>query len=51
MNKMIACECKSEFQDGKYGKGIRVHNSMQKPAKPNLVTGYRCTVCGKAKPI
>lgn len=33
------CDCKSEFQDKKYGKGMRVKNSS--------TAGYTCTVCGK----
>lgn len=39
------CNCKSEFQDKKYGKDMRVHN---KYIKEN--GGYRCTVCNKDKP-
>ncbi len=34
-----SCTCKHEYQDTKYGKGMRVKNSMH--------GGYRCTVCGK----
>lgn len=37
------CNCKSEYQDEKYGKGNRVHNKMIGDK------GYRCTVCGKEK--
>ena len=33
------CDCKNEFQDKKYGKGMRAKNSHN--------SGYRCTVCGK----
>jgi len=36
------CGCKSEFQDQKYGKGIRVHNIISKETNK-----ARCTVCGK----
>lgn len=39
------CDCKSEFQDKKYGKDMRVHNKYIKDSG-----GYRCTVCGKDKP-
>lgn len=46
MTKTQKCQCKSEYQDHKYGKGIRVMNSLQKPAKPNAILGWRCTVCG-----
>lgn len=37
----LHCTCNSPFQDGFYGKGVRVHNGTSK--------GYRCTVCGKDK--
>lgn len=41
MNSSIIakCDCKSEFQDRKYGKGMRIKNSY--------TGGFRCTVCGK----
>lgn len=32
------CLCKNEFQDKKYGVGIRLHNRYK--------LGHRCTVCG-----
>jgi len=32
------CSCKNEWQDEKYGKGMRVKNSTPKDE-------YRCTVC------
>ena len=35
-------KCKSEFQDQKYGKGIRVMNSTRN----KTVGGFKCTVCG-----
>ena len=38
------CDCKSEFQDEKYGKNMRVHNKFIKEGG-----GYRCTVCAKEK--
>ena len=34
------CNCKSTFQDKRYGKGRRVHNEAGKQGE------YRCTVCG-----
>jgi len=44
---VIKCEnknCKSDFQDKAYGKGMRVHNFA---VKGNGGTrGHRCTVCG-----
>ena len=44
MTKELPCTCKSEFQDERYGKGVRVFNEMMAGSK---VSGYRCTVCGK----
>ena len=44
MTKELSCTCKSEFQDERYGKGIRVFNEMTSGTKVN---GYRCTVCGR----
>jgi hypothetical protein len=34
------CFCKSEYQDKKYGPGMRVMNQMENGK-------VRCTVCGK----
>jgi hypothetical protein len=42
------CNCKSEFQDGLYGKGNRLHNKGEgksKDSKPPL----KCTICGTKK--
>lgn len=39
-----SCICKSEYQDKKYGKNMRVYNKYIKEGG-----GYRCTVCGKQK--
>ncbi len=36
------CSCEHEFQDERYGKGLRVHN-LKKEGKPV------CTVCRKEK--
>ena len=41
--KIIKCNCKHEFQDGRYGVGNRVHNYAAK----NSV--WRCTVCKSEK--
>jgi len=38
--KIIKCNCDSEYQDKKYGKGMRVGNKTMK----NVA---RCTVCNK----
>jgi len=41
---MIAsCTCSHEFQDRKYGRGMRVFNEGK--------TNYRCTVCKSTKPL
>ena len=39
--RVLACHCRSEWQDKKYGKGKRLHNGTTK--------GYRCTVCESTK--
>lgn len=45
MSKITTCDrsCKSEFQDAKYGKGLRLHNLGYKAGKP--VGKAYCTVC------
>lgn len=45
--EIIRCNCKSAFQDEKYGPSMRVHNC----AKPLDATknSYNCTVCGREK--
>ena len=42
--KVIACSCKSDFQDHLYGYGLRLHNWGN---KINASGGWRCTVCEK----
>ncbi len=37
------CSCKNDYQDEKYGEGMRVQNPLKDPGK----YGYRCTVCSK----
>ena len=37
------CTCNSEYQDKRYGIGLRVHNLCNKGEKA------RCTVCSKEK--
>lgn len=37
--KTMPCSCRSEFQDARYGAGMRLKN----PTKE----GHRCTVCGE----
>lgn len=36
---VLKCSCTHEYQDQKYGKGMRVKNGTQKGT-------HRCTVCG-----
>lgn len=43
MTGIFPCTCKSEYQDKRYGPGLRVHNE----AKSSKAAGWRCTVCGK----
>ena len=43
MTEIIQCNCKSEFQDEIYGKGMRLANIAGKD-KPSA---YHCTVCGR----
>lgn len=51
MVRIISCSCKHEYQDKKYGVGMRVHNEAPKVGKDasGKVTGFRCTVCGSPK--
>lgn len=42
--KRIACTCKNEYQDAKYGKGMRIMNHTEKGKTPTSTT-WRCTVC------
>lgn len=39
------CSCQHEYQDQKYGKGLRVKNTTEKKSGERFVT--RCTVCKK----
>lgn len=42
-----SCSCKHDFQDAKYGKGMRVHNESQGGKLSE--TKWSCTVCGNVK--
>lgn len=44
---IIKCTCKHEFQDARYGKGIRVHNKIK--SKSSGMEEFRCTVCGTVR--
>ena len=39
------CNCQSEYQDKKYGPGMRVHNVGKKGGTKSA----KCTVCGTIK--
>jgi hypothetical protein len=41
--RIIPCTCTHQFQDERYGKGMRLHNETMKGEKENRQ--YRCTVC------
>jgi len=46
MSAIKQCDCVHEFQDKRYGKGMRVHT----PTKSIKSGGaWRCTVCEKVK--
>lgn len=40
--KVLRCSCHHDYQDEKYGKGMRVHNLVTAKGKP---LGWACTVC------
>ncbi len=40
------CACKHDYQDKKYGTGMRVHNPVK---GPNNTVLWRCTVCTAVK--
>ena len=42
---IIKCNCVHEFQDERYGLGMRVHNATAKDST------YRCTVCASERRI
>ncbi len=46
---ILRCSCKHEFQDERYGRGMRVHNPCSdKGPRSGQAT---CTVCGVARYI
>ena len=45
--KFVKCDCADEFQDVKYGEGMRVHSFGLK--KFDGQPGFSCTRCGKLK--
>jgi hypothetical protein len=40
-----SCTCKNDFQDRRYGKGLRVFNRTLQQ-RPDSERGWRCTSCG-----
>ena len=44
--KILKCDCKNEFQDALYGKGMRLFNPQGKGKDQG--SSYICTVCGKS---
>lgn len=45
---ILKCTCKHQYQDDKYGQGMRVFNIIP-PKKGISQESYRCTVCGQVK--
>lgn len=43
--RVLRCSCTHEYQDAKYGRGMRMCNPMQ--SGRGAIDGYRCSVCGK----
>ena len=39
--KVLPCTCKHDYEDQRYGKGLRLHNKCNK--------GFRCTICSAIK--
>ena len=44
LTKVKTCTCRHEWQDGRYGKGMRVHNECKLSSG---TLGWRCTVCSR----
>lgn len=40
-----SCSCKNEYQDKRYGNGVRLHNVNQQKKK-EAERGTSCTSCG-----
>lgn len=43
----VNCSCKHEYQDQKYGKGVRVATPVNKTLDKGILRAVRCTVCSK----
>jgi len=46
---LVKCGCKHEYQDAKYGHGIRVANTTAKQDKD--IATVRCTVCNNTQTV
>ena len=44
---ILKCTCKHNYQNKRYGPGMRVHNRCTK----DRMVKHRCTVCGDTKEI
>lgn len=45
--RIMPCKCQHEYQDKKYGKGMRVHNKGGSSKTQSAV--WVCSVCGARK--
>ena len=45
--KAAKCTCAHDFQDARYGRGVRLHNPAT--GKSGEMDALRCTVCGARK--
>ena len=43
----VRCSCQSEYQDKKYGNGVRVGTPQNKSRKSGGLSAVNCTVCGR----
>jgi hypothetical protein len=43
---ILKCTCQHNYQDRKYGPGMRVHNKMTK-----IKDSYRCSVCETVRSV
>ena len=47
MTRLFPCPCASDYQDARYGQGLRVHNRGK---EQNGICLWSCTVCGAKRP-
>lgn len=48
MTKILYCGCRHEWQDSRYGAGLRV---MNRKASVGASPRYRCTVCESVRGV